>query len=305
MKKVNEKTLKIIAAIAAVILGYGVTLLCNYVKAKLTGRLSINYYLNSFLNEAVSSIVAVVIVIIAQKTAALRFNIKDIFKGFRYGLVPVAIAILLLLGNLGDLSGSELIRGWEIILVLAKCILIGFAEEALYRGTVQELLTDAFGDDTKKAQISAIAGSSVLFGATHLLNALSPQVSFTTALIQAVTAGFMGLLFGGIYLKAGRSIWAGVFIHAVIDAVSFISKGVFNGVTEEGAIGNLSPAILANCVLYMVLFTFIMKDHETEDEKSIKRSRKSALIIAGGVLVFILILFVVIPLILSAVMEVG
>ena len=306
MKKENVKTLRIIAAIVTVILGYGAILLCNYVKARLTSGLSINYYLDSFLNEVVSSIVVVVIVMIAHKTVAFRFNAKDFFRGFRYGLVPIAISVLLLLGSLGGLAGQELIRGWEIILVLAKCILIGFTEEALYRGTVQELLTDAFGDDTKKAQISAIVGSSVLFGATHLINAFSPRVSFTTALIQAVTAGFMGLLFGGIYLNAGRSIWPGVLIHAIIDAVSFISMGMFTGVTEEGAIGNLSPATLVNCVLYLVLFLYTMKYHETEDdEESIKKRKKLALIVAGGVLIFILFIFVVIPLILSTMMQVG
>ena len=184
--------------------------------------------------------------------------------------------------------------------------MIGFTEETLYRGIVQELLTDAFGSETKKAQITAIVGSSALFGATHLMNALSPQVSVTTALIQAITAGFMGLVFGGIYLKAGRSIWPGVLIHAIIDAVSFVSMGMFTGVTEESAIGSLSPATLVNCILYLVLFIYIMKDQETEnDAESIKKRRKLALIIAGGAFLFILILFVVIPLILSVTMEIG
>ena len=302
MKKGNEKTLKVIAAIASVIIGYGAMLLCNYAKKMLTANLSMNYYLNSFLNEFISSIVVVVIAFIAHKTAAFRINVKDFFKGFGFGLVPIGISVLLLLSDLGSLAGQELIRGWEILLIIAKCILIGFTEEALYRGIVQELLTDAFGDSTKKAQITAIVGSSVLFGATHLINALSPQVSFTTALIQAVTAGFMGLVFGGIFLKAGRSIWPGVLIHAIIDAVSFISMGMFTGVTEEGAIGSLSPAILANCILYLVLFTYIMKDHGTEDDaESIKKRKKLALMVAGGAFLFVLLLFVVIPLILSVV----
>ena len=66
MKKKNEKMLKIIAAIVTVIIGYGAILLCNYVKNRLAAGLSINYYLDSFLNEAVSSIVVLVIAIMSH-----------------------------------------------------------------------------------------------------------------------------------------------------------------------------------------------------------------------------------------------
>lgn len=305
MKSKNEKTLKILEAVVTVVIGYVLMLLCNYVKKQLIGGRSLNIYLNSFLSELLSAIVMILIVVILKKTAAFRFSAKECVKGLKYGIVPIAISALLAFTSLTDFTeGHELIRGWEIMLVLAQCILIGLSEEALYRGAVLGLLTDAFGDDSKEKQTGAIVMTSVLFGATHLMNAISPEISMTTAVIQAVVAGFMGLVFGAIFFKTGRSIWAGVLIHAIIDAASFISLGTFWGVSENAAIGSLSPTSLVNCILYLVLFRFIMNDGERiHDEEDSKKRNKLLWILVGGTLVFLLIIFVVIPLVLSMTME--
>ncbi len=108
-------------------------------------------------------------------------------------------------------------------------LMVGFAEEALARGLVLELLRPL-------GLLTAAAGSALFFGLLHLNNlllAFSPSV-----LAQALYAALLGLFLAAVRIRVG-SLWPLVVAHGLIDLPSL-------------AAGRFVPAPLPNPWLVLV-----------------------------------------------------
>lgn len=92
-----------------------------------------------------------------------------------------------------------------VIAVLVTGLLIGFVEELLFRGLLQEWLTDVVG-----MWVSVVA-VSVLFGFMH-------SVWFNPA--DVVFAFVVSILLGVVYAKT-RSFWFILNVHALINGMAF------------------------------------------------------------------------------------
>lgn len=100
------------------------------------------------------------------------------------------------------------------LLVLANTILVGFSEEAMFRGLLFHGL---------RPRISiwpAILWTSGLFGAVHLLNGFVTG-EFGPALVQSAMAACTGLFLMAIFLRTG-SLWVSVIYHALWDFAIFM-----------------------------------------------------------------------------------
>ncbi|PTM11908.1 MAG: hypothetical protein DA407_00615 [Bacteroidetes bacterium] len=122
---------------------------------------------------------------------------------FKYlNLIPVYLIIIGILSVYSrDLSQIALPN---LILLLFGCLMVGFAEEYLFRGLLQSLFLKKYGS-RKNGIFMSILFSSVFFGAFHLIN-LTNNDNSGQVLIQVVFAMFIGFFFGVLVLKTNKLI---------------------------------------------------------------------------------------------------
>jgi uncharacterized protein len=110
-----------------------------------------------------------------------------------------------------------------VVTSLAVGLLIGFAEELLYRGVVVDLLRSAGHREMSVAVIS-----SGIFALSHSLNIFSGQPAVVVVLTVAFAFGY-GMVMYLVMRATGSIIWPMV-IHAMDDPSTFLASG---GVDES------------------------------------------------------------------------
>lgn len=130
---------------------------------------------------------------------------------FMVPLLPVAISLL---------AGLE-ITSVLLIQVLAITLLVGFSEEAIFRGLMLNALK---AQSVWKAAII----TALLFGLSHSLNLLSGQ-NVVNTLVQIFYALAVGFAFSAVVLKTGI-LWPLVIAHFLIDFTAMLGKADFSPV---------------------------------------------------------------------------
>lgn len=133
--------------------------------------------------------------------------------------------------------------------------LIGWTEELIFRGVILNLFLERFSK-TKRGILWAVILSGVLFGAVHLTN-ISQGVTVTSAMIQAINAAFLGVIFGAVYARSGN-IWLVMTFHALVDFASLMGSGIFGTGTTVEQINQMSaanliavPVLLIPCIVLL------------------------------------------------------
>ena len=144
------------------------------------------------------------------KSGGIFTFFKDVVWGLVLGFALVPFAILLTFYDLiPPIPGSPLIPSgpsgffWLIMLFLMFWLVVGPAEEVLFRGFVQSSLDHHYGD------LGGLLVSSIIFGLIHF----NPLLS--VGIIQAM----IGVLLGLLYQKRGRRLAAPVTAHALYDCL--------------------------------------------------------------------------------------
>lgn len=120
-------------------------------------------------------------------------------------------------------------------MVLVALVLVGPAEELLYRGIVQELLVGPLGT------VGGIAGMALLFGLVHYPSYGADSVRDIDAGVVLGMAGTSvgGAAFGALYVLTG-TLLVPIAVHSVYDALLFadLLPGIdFSGSEETTAEG--------------------------------------------------------------------
>ncbi|MEI7772709.1 MAG: CPBP family intramembrane glutamic endopeptidase [Chloroflexales bacterium] len=122
--------------------------------------------------------------------------------------LPLFLPVLI---NLG--VGLNIPSPTRCVELLAIACLIGFAEEAIFRGLMLNALK-------ARGHWQATVITALLFGLSHALNLLSGK-SGTAILIQIAYALAIGFAFAALVLKNGI-LWPLVIAHTLIDFTGFI-----------------------------------------------------------------------------------
>lgn len=85
-----------------------------------------------------------------------------------------------------------------------------FGEEMIFRGFILDVIERLVGSPGRWATLIAVVGQSVLFGLLHSYQGVGGVV--TTAMI--------GLTLGIVWWVAGRNLWPGIIIHALLDGTA-------------------------------------------------------------------------------------
>ncbi|WP_224814743.1 CPBP family intramembrane glutamic endopeptidase [Hasllibacter sp. MH4015] len=164
-----------------------------------------------------ASILALIVVLGWTKSARLTTPLRH--RSLWWLLPPLLFTSLILLVGL-SVTGPEgqgpgpAVAG--IVALLATVALIGIFEELLFRGLLFR------GIEAKAGPLSALVGSSIIFGLMHYVNWVGGQ-PFGDTTVQVIHAAAGGFMYGAIMLMTG-SIWPGVFLHAFWDGtVSVVS----------------------------------------------------------------------------------
>lgn len=159
----------------------------------------------------------------------------------KYGKQILAfISALIIIKSAFAFSGPPTRSIYEIILFSLTMLLVGIAEEGVFRGIIAESMVRVFGRN-KKGRIKAALISGAIFGAIHIINAASADLS--GVLIQCTGAFVMGVYFAGIYYCTG-CLALNIFIHAAIDWSNLIRFSFYAEGSVQATISGYSPLML-------------------------------------------------------------
>lgn len=82
-----------------------------------------------------------------------------------------------------------------------------FGEELIFRGFITDTLQRLLGGPGIGAVFTALTAQAAIFGGLHFYQGVGGMV----------TAGVTGLALGLTWLIAGRNLWAGIALHALLD----------------------------------------------------------------------------------------
>jgi hypothetical protein len=213
--KINEKKeiIYLIIGVFGAFLGlFGVAFFNQYILMSLSLWMRI---IAMIVTYWIIALIPIIVMIIAKdnledygfKTDNIGWQIiAGVLIGTCMSLVLTLIPHLLGLGEYVD-NGRRYKYLWQFVYEIFYCILgIGFVEEFVFRGFIYEKIKRI-----GKTNIIAIIGSSILFGAFHLLSG---------NIVQMIVTCFLGVLFCLFRLKIKNcSILSLIIAHGIYDAL--------------------------------------------------------------------------------------
>ena len=218
---------------------------------------SMDTYLYSALQELVGVLVTLWLLKRTGRGGLLRRRGSGFFNGLLVGMYPLALIGYSLFGSLmfRQPDDTPLLPLPRILTFLLSMMLVGVAEEFIFRGVVAETLLEHFG--LSRAGIwKACILSGVLFGAGHLTNLLGSEPF--GVLMQCLFAAALGTLFAAIYFRTGN-IWVTVFLHGMMDISSMIIGGLYGTVTMAESVSSYDASMLFSVALYLIPMAFLLR----------------------------------------------
>lgn len=230
-----------------------------------------NSYQQDFAKQLTFSLLAVLALIVLKRTDVLKLSLKGVREGASTISVLIVLYGIILLNfiiNHDPITASVP----EIILFVVQMLLVGFSEEILFRGIVQNAVMDFTGRDTVISLRKGLIISGSIFGLVHLTNMFVPGISAGAAFVQAVSVIPVGIMFGTVYFRSRNNIWLCTLIHAVIDLTAFLNAGVLSGITENSAINTWSVKNLISVVIPAAMVVCAMRKEKLEETIAVVRA---------------------------------
>lgn len=206
----------------------------------------------SYLKESILIIVPVALVFFFGFSRT--FKSGSLLRGLLC-ILPFIIWELLMLSNvlLSNLKNPEASwKPWYLIVYgVFSVIGIGIREECIYRAVIQNIVAKKHAKNVKGIWLTATV-AAIIFGLCHVPN-LFFGMNPTAVLSQVITATFMGLLFGAVYLRSG-SIWTLMLVHTLIDTTS-LAKSIFLD-SSDLEIANRLSFSWSLVIFYLILLGF-------------------------------------------------
>jgi membrane protease YdiL (CAAX protease family) len=129
------------------------------------------------------------------------------------------------------------------LFILANTALVGWSEEVMFRGLWLRGLQRSYGIWV------AILGSSLIFGAMHVLNVFLTG-DLRGAVVQSAAAFLSGVFLAAVRLRTG-SLWTGIVLHGLWDAGTFL---IAAGATATAAAAPTALGDYGSVVMSLPLF---------------------------------------------------
>jgi len=196
------------------------------------------------------------------------FNIKTVSGlskqyhwRFKYlNLIPVYLIILGIL-SVYPINFSA-INPFNLLLLLVATLMVGFAEEYLFRGVLQSVYLKKYVQK-KNGILISIFFSALAFGSFHLLN-LTKDYQTGEILVQVVYAFFIGFFFGALLLKTNKLIPIAI-THGLIDFFFLLATLPGLKTEEIEATEEISLAPIFLCLPLFIIGLLIYKKLDKTD----------------------------------------
>lgn len=189
-----------------------------------------------FYSKLIMAGLVIIAVLILRKMRIHLFSFPLLRGGLLTGLYFVLLAIfrLLVAQNTATDTGTRM-----LVFILAM-LLVGYTEEALFRGLIQNAFHKIFGEASWQAVWIACICTGILFGAIHLTNVFKSEISTSAVIVQAVTNVFVGVYFCAMYYRTGKCLWYVTIVHAFNDFCAFLGTGFLAGGSMEASISGMA-----------------------------------------------------------------
>lgn len=213
-------------------------------------------YLLGSVQEAVGLAVALLLLARTGRLDLLHRRGCGFLNGMLVGMYPLFFIGYTTVGTLAfDRPDAPLLPLPRILTFMLNMILVGVAEELVFRGIIAQTLLERYG--TARAGVwKACLVSGVLFGAAHLSNLLG-SAPFGV-LMQCVFAGSLGVLFAAIYFRTGN-LWVLVFLHGAQDAASLLAGGLYGTENMSTAVSSYDSTMLLSVLVYLIPTFFLLR----------------------------------------------
>lgn len=219
---------------------------------------ALNYYTdytlhNHFLAGIISRLPIIALAIYLMR----RFGFQRINGFYPQGLrlrnlqaliIPFGIVIA------AGYSKYEVYRAAEpglLALFALSVLVIGIAEECLFRGVILPLIVRSRAEK-KDAVLIAVLLSSLLFGLIHYFNLISQPHNFSGVTSQVIFAFSLGVVFAGLFIRVENILPIALF-HGVLNFA--FGSGQLREAAEK-APADYSPdtgSLIAGLVLYGII----------------------------------------------------
>lgn len=213
-------------------------------------------YLLGSVQEAVGLVVALLLLARTGRLDLLHRRGCGFLNGMLVGMYPLFFIGYTTVGTLAfDRPDTPLLPMPRILTFMLNMILVGVAEELVFRGIIAQTLLERYG--TARAGVwKACLVSGVLFGAAHLSNLIG-SAPFGV-LMQCVFAGSLGVLFAAIYFRTGN-LWVLVFLHGAQDAASLLAGGLYGTENMSTAVSSYDSTMLLSVLVYLIPTFFLLR----------------------------------------------
>lgn len=232
---------------------------------KIMGKFVVSNISNSVVNVFVTELTLITCAI-CLALATKKINVlKPEKKGFGTGIL---VGIFILLTDAAALTvwvqqyikGLQpiTISGGEFILFILAMIMVGIAEELMFRGVLLNLCLDFFGENSVSAIKKSIIISSSIFGVFHIFNVLI-GANLYGSIIQAINAIVIGIILSSVYVRCGKNIWPCIVLHGIHDLVSFLQSGMLAGNGVKDAVSGYDASMLPFILVSLLIGLFLMR----------------------------------------------
>ena len=173
-------------------------------------------------------------------------------KSFIY-IIPCCLIAINNFPFVSVFNGTAILSAeWYLIILFAiQCFLVGFFEEAAFRGCVFMLLLEK-SHNTRKDVFCSIVYSSLIFGAIHIVN-LFAGAGIVPVVLQLGYSFLIGSMCA-VVLLVTKKLWLPIIIHSV-----FNFAGGLVPTLGKGEIWNMPTVILTVVVSVMVcIYTVLL-----------------------------------------------
>ncbi len=235
--------------------GYGSSILLTAISKYPKGELVIT--------EAILASLVLIVMLLFRNGYVFTQKHEKLTKGLFYGsyfLIGASFFIFVYRTGLKE--------GLAVLNIAIGCFLVGVSEELLCRGWLLNEFLEKFGN-TKKGVWYSIIISGGIFGILHLGNVFTGQ-TWSTTIVQSLTAMAAGIFFGIIYYKT-KNIWSVILLHALWDFSLLLSE-IIPIKSETVVLSNFSiiglvfslGMILSECISILPFIKDIDKEPEKE-----------------------------------------
>lgn len=236
-----------------------------------------NPFVGSLVIQILFAVLAVGGAVLFGKTDGMKLQAKGFGAGMRAGLAFLIVYPFILVGSLVTKRAVVTEPVGNIVLFVLKMLLIGVAEEGIFRAVLQNVALEVTGEDTASSARKGILLAGLVFGLVHLTNMFT-GVSVAGTVAQAVMAIPLGFVLGAIYFRSCNNILPVLLIHALVDGVSFVTSGALSGTSLNDAITDVStgggPVSKAASFLgFLALALFLMRKKPMEKAIAARNAR--------------------------------